>query len=496
MSEAQYDLIVIGGGPGGYVGAIRAAQLGLKTAIIERSKLGGVCLNWGCIPTKALLANAEVYEHVARNADTWGLRVSDVGYDWPAIIERSRKVATVLSKGVAFLMRKNTIDHHIAHAKIIKGATDGSPCEVELYDAAVTDNDSTVPVELADRPGAVLTSRFILIATGAAARELPFAPFDGERIIGAREAMTLPKRPDSLIVIGAGAIGMEFAYLYHTYGTKITIVEMLDSILPVEDDDISAALAKIYKRAKMNIHVGTPVTAIDKTKSGVAVAIRKGDLIETIEADKALVAVGVKGCYEGLFDESLGLETYKDHIKVQYMDVEAPDYATSVPGIHAVGDVIGPPWLAHVASEEAIVAVERMAGCEAVPIDYTCIPGCTYCHPQVASVGFTERALRDKGMTRGEDYEVGSYNLQGHGKAVAAGGNKGLVKIIKALPGGGILGAHILGDQATELIGEMGLARHLGATTGDLIHTMHAHPTMHEALHEAALAAEGRLIHG
>ena len=496
MAEADFDLIVIGSGPGGYVGAVRAAQLGMKTAIVERSLLGGVCLNWGCIPTKSLLANAEIYEKAAHETEQWGLIFEKLDFDWPKIVGRSRAVAERLNKGVAFLMRKNKIEHFKAHAKIIKGSTGDGLCRVDLHDAEVKDSDTRIPVTISDKVTRTLTAKNILIATGAVARELPFAPLDGERIIGAREAMTLEKVPESLAVIGAGAIGMEFAYVYHTYGCKVTVVEMMDRILPVEDDDISAGLLKIFKRAGMKIHTGTTVKEISKTEKGVSIKIEKKDKTENIEAEKVLVAVGVKGRFDGLFDDSLGIKTYKEHIKVNYRGVESPDYATSVPGIFAIGDVIGPPWLAHVASEEAIIAVERMAGHDPIPIDYDCVPGCTYCHPQVASVGFTERALKEKGMKKGEDYEVGIYNLQAHGKAIAAGANRGLVKIIRDKGQGTILGAHILGEQATELIGEMGLAKRLEMTTGEMILTMHAHPTMHEALHEAALAAEGRVIHG
>jgi dihydrolipoyl dehydrogenase len=496
MAEADFDLIVIGSGPGGYVGAIRAAQLGLKTAIVERSKLGGVCLNWGCIPTKSLLANAELYEKLNKEADFWGLTLDKLDYDWQKTVGRSRDVADRLNKGVAFLMKKNKIEHLAGHAKIVKGAADGGPCEVEIYDATVTDSDSRVPVQVEKSPTRTITGKNILIATGAAARELPFAPFDGDKVIGAREAMTLPEQPKSLVVIGAGAIGMEFAYFYHSYGTKVTVVEMLDRILPIEDDDISAGLNKIYKKAGMDLRVGTAVQALETTKTGVKVTVEKKGKVEVIEADKALVAIGVKARFDGLFDESLGVEVERDHIKVDYRGAEAPDYSTSVPGIYAIGDVIGPPWLAHVASEEAIIAVERIAGHDPIPIDYDCIPGCTYCHPQVASVGFTERALKEQGLKKGEDYEVGSYNFQAHGKAIAAGQNKGLVKILRALPRGEILGGHILSDQATEMIGELGLARRLEATTSELVLTIHAHPTMHEGIHEAALAAEGKLIHG
>lgn len=508
MAEKHYDLIVIGGGPAGYVGAIRAAQLGLKVACVERSKLGGVCLNWGCIPSKSLLANAELYEKVSREADEWGLAFEKVSVDWSKVIGRSRGVADKLNKGVAFLLKKNKIDHIEGHAKIISGRTGGKKCTVEIYDCKVTDERTEAPIEIKAKRETI-TADNIVVATGSVARDLPFAKFDHDKIIGAREAMTLKEQPKKLIIIGAGAIGMEFAYFYQTYGTEVTVVEMLPRILPVEDDDISAGLEKIYKKNGLNMLTGHTTTAVEKAKTGVKVTVapfKDGKADEskkqTLEADKVMLAIGVRGRYDGLFDESLGLQTVRDHIKTDYTP-PAPGqdpapvltYKTSVEGIYAVGDVIGPPWLAHVASEEAIVCVERIAGHEPHPIDYTVIPGCTYCHPQVASVGFTERALKDNGLKKGEDYEVGSYPLTSHGKAIAAGQNKGLVKILRGLPRGEILGAHILADQATELIAELTLARRLEATTEELNVTMHAHPTMHEAVHEASLASEGRVIH-
>ena len=507
MAQKHYDLIVIGGGPAGYVGAIRAAQLGMKVACIERDKLGGVCLNWGCIPTKSLLANAELYEKVAHESETWGLKFDKLTVDWSKVISRSRGVADKLNKGIGFLFRKNKIDHFEGHAKIVKGRTGNSPCEIQLFDATVKDTLTHAPADIAKSAREKLTADNILIATGSVARELPFAKFDGETILGAREAMNLPKQPKKLVVIGAGAIGMEFAYFYNTYGTEVTVIEMLPRILPVEDDDISAALEKIYKKSGMDIRTSTTTMNVEKTGKGVKVTVApfkdgKADESkkEVIEADKVLLAIGVRGRYDGLFDDSLGVETVKDHIKTDYnpaaLEPEAISYATTVPGIYAVGDVIGPPWLAHVASEEAVIAVERMAGHDPIPIDYGVIPGCTYCHPQVASVGFTERALKEKGMKKGVDYEIGSYPFQAHGKAIAANQNKGLIKILRGLPRGEILGAHILADQATELIAELTLARRLEATTEEINVTVHAHPTMHEAVHEASLAAEGKLIHG
>ncbi len=518
MAERHVDVLVIGGGPAGYVGAIRAAQLGYKVACVERDKLGGVCLNWGCIPTKALLANAELYEKVHHQAADWGLKLNGtIEVDWSKTIGRSREVAKKLNNGIGFLFKKNKIEHVAGNAKIVK-AVKGSPVRVEVYDCKVQDELTHAPCENTGKtPRETLTATHVIVATGSVARELPFAKFDGDKIMGAREAMNTKAMPKSLIVIGAGAIGMEFAYFYHTFGCKTTVIEMMPRILPVEDDDISAALEKLYKRSGMDIRTSTTTVAVEKTPAGVRVTVApwvvgpegKGradeSRKETLEADKVLLAVGVKGRYDGLFDASLGLEVVKDHIKTDYdpakKEPQNCDYRTNLPGVYAVGDVIGPPWLAHVASEEAILCVERIAWRdkklhhEPIGIDYSTIPGCTYCHPQVASVGYTERELKALGKVKDKDYQVGSYSMQAHGKAIAAMENAGVVKIIRGLPRGEILGAHILSAQATELIGELGLARRLEATSEELIVTMHAHPTLHEAVHEAALASEGRVIH-
>ncbi len=507
MAEKHYDLIIIGGGPAGYVAAIRAAQLGMNVCCVERGKLGGVCLNWGCIPSKSLLSNAELYEKVGQDADLWGLEFQNLKVNWEKVIARSRGVADKLNQGIHFLFKKNKIHHEDAHAKIISGRTNSGPCKVELHDCTVKETLTLAPADIKPKARATITADNVVIATGAVARDLPFAKFDGDKIIGAREAMTLPERPESMVIIGAGAIGMEFAYFYHTFGTKVTVIEMMPRILPVEDDEVCAALEKIYKKKGMDIRTSHTTTKIETTKKGVKVTFapfKDGKAVsskaETVEADKVLLAIGVKGRYDGLFDESLGLEVIRDDIKTDYDPTKKPNevlnYQTNIPGIYAVGDIIGAPWLAHVASEEAIVCVERIAGHDPIPIDYSVIPGCTYCHPQVASVGFTERDLKAQGVKKGEDYEIGKYSLQAHGKAIAAHQNVGLVKLIRGLPRGEILGAHILGDQATELIAEMGLARRLEATTEELIVTIHAHPTMYEALREAALASEGRLIHG
>ncbi len=512
MADANhFDLVVIGGGPAGYVGAIRAAQLGMKVACVERAKLGGVCLNWGCIPSKALLSNAELYEKLSGKADFWGLTVEGkIGFNWDKIIGRSRDVASKLNNGIGFLFKKNKIEHIVGNAKITSGRKGTAPCKIDVQECAVKEELTSAPAT----PGKTIrsiTATNVLIATGSVARDLPFAKFDGDKIWGAREAMFNKQMPKRLIIVGAGAIGMEFAYFYHSMGTKVTVIEMMDRILPVEDKDISDALLKHYKKAGLDIRTSTTTVAIDKASGGVKVTVApfangKADdsKKETLEADKVLLAIGVKGRTDGLFDAGLGLKLEKDHIVTDYVPgktrAEAINYTTNVPGVYAVGDVIGPPWLAHVASEEAYLCAERIAwkdkklAHEPHPIDYSVIPGCTYCVPQVASVGFTEQALIAQGLKKGKDYEVGSFPFTALGKAIAAAHTEGLVKIIRGLPRGEILGAHIMGDQATELIAEMSLARRLEATTEEIIVTMHAHPTMHEAVREAALASEGRVL--
>jgi len=487
MAESHFDLIVIGGGPGGYVGAIRAAQLGMKVACVERDRLGGVCLNWGCIPTKALLKNAYLYNEVSRHGAEWGFEFERLTHNWSKVIGRSRGVADTLNKGIAYLFKKNKIEHFAGHAKITRAAKATLPCEVQVFDAPGGTRQHT------------LTAHKVLIATGSVPRELPFAPFDAATIIAAKEAMTLPVQPKRLLIVGAGAIGIEFAYFYNAFGTEVTVVEMLDRVLPIEDDDISKILEREFKKSGINIHTGHLTKKIEKTTGGLAVTIAATNdesKTKTIEADAVLVAIGVRGRYDGLFDSSLNIETFKDHIKVAYRDVEDPTYQTSAPGIYAVGDVIGPPWLAHVASEEAVACIERMNGHDCVGVDYDSIPGCTYCHPQVASIGKTERALKEDGLVAGQDYNIGAYPLKAHGKAIAEGENVGLIKLLTSIPHGEILGAHLIGAEATELIAEFALARSLEATAEDIINTVHAHPTMNEAVHEAALASVGRMIHG
>jgi len=512
VAERHFDMVVIGGGPGGYIGAIRAAQLGYKVAIVDRAKLGGVCLNWGCIPSKALLTNAELMEKLS-HGEAYGLQIhGKINVQWDKVIGRSRDVAAKLNKGVEYLMRKNKIEHFVANAKIISGRTGaGGKCRVEIAECEVQEELSSAPA----KPGKVketITCDNVLIATGSVARDLPFARFDGDKIWGAREAMYNKARPNKLIIVGSGAIGMEFAYFYKQLGTQVTIVEMLDTILPVEDKDVSDGMAKLYKKQGYDIRTGTTTTNIEKTANGVKVTVApvvngKADegKKETLEADRVLLAIGVAARTDGLFDEKLGLKTERGWIVTDYKPgatkAEPITYATNLPGIYAIGDVIGPPCLAHKAMEEAVTCVERIAWKdkkakhEPYPIDYSVLPGCTYCQPQVASVGYTEQKLIAEGKVKGKDYEVGKYAFQAHGKAIAAAHTDGFVKIIRGLPRGEILGAHIMGDAATELIAELSLARRLEATTEELIATIHAHPTMHEAVHEAALAAESRALH-
>ena len=492
MAEAKhYDLIVIGGGPGGYIGAIRAAQLGLTTACVERDKLGGVCLNWGCIPTKALLHQAEVYREAVTHGDQWVLEFERVKLNWSKVIGRSRDLTSTLNAGVAYLFKKNKIDHHQGHAVILSGKTAHSPCQVAVHEPT-GDYYSGAG---AGEPKMTLTADRVLLATGAAPKQLPFAPCNGTSIISSYEAMNLSKQPKSMLIVGSGAIGMEFAYFYNAFGTDVTVVEMLDRILPIEDDDVCKLAQRVFAKQGMTIHTSHTVKAIDAGPDGghtvTIVDVNDESKTQTIDCEVVLVAVGVQGRFDGLFDDSLGVAVEKDHIKVDYQGVAEPTYLTTVPGIYAIGDVIGPPWLAHLASEEAITCVERIAGHQTLGVDYDSIPGCTYCNPQIASIGLTERAVKEQGI----DYKVGKYQLKSHGKAIAVGATDGFVKMIISKPYGEILGAHIIGEDASELIAELGLAKRLEATAEDIISTIHAHPTMAEGIHEAALATEGRMIH-
>ena len=499
-----FDLIVIGGGPGGYVAAIRAAQLGMSVACVERDALGGVCLNWGCIPTKALLAGAELYHRMSHQRDEWGITCDNLGFDWEKVIGRSRGVAGQLNKGVGFLFKKHKIKHVEGHAFI------PAPGRVEVYAKDDVKHEGDVQQ--------TLTAEHIVIATGARPRPLPGVAFDGDKVISSKDAMTLKDKPEKLLVVGAGAIGMEFAYFYNAFDTEVTVVEMVDRLLPIEDAEVSKEIAKAFKKQGVTAYTGHKTLSIDKTDHGIKATIApvpKGNTPEaegagygqsgsdqdakaedkevTIEADKVLVAIGVQGRYDGLFDDSLGIETYKDHIKVDYHS-PGTKYQTSVPGIHAIGDVIGPPWLAHVASEEGVLCVERIAGHEAPEapdLDYHAIPGCTYCVPQVASIGYTERQCQDEGL----DYKAAKFPFQASGKAQALGETAGFVKLLSDPRHGEILGCHMVGEGVTELIAEIGLAIKAECTVDEVIQTIHAHPTMSEAVHEAALGTDDRMIH-
>ncbi len=460
----EYDIAIIGSGPGGYVAAIRAAQLGLKTVIIERNKLGGVCLNWGCIPTKALLKSAEVFEEI-KQAKNYGLKIDGVLADFPAIIKRSRRVADMNSKGVEFLMKKNKVD--------------------VLYGTAQFKNKNTLSVEAADGEKNEVTAKHIIIATGGRPRSIPGVEIDGDKIISSKQAMLLEKLPQSLIVIGAGAIGVEFAYLYNTLGSKVAVVEMLDSLLPLEDKEITAILAKSFKKAKIAVHTSTRVVAVKASKDGVEITISSDGKSETLQADKALMAIGVRGNVEGLNLQAAGLKDETSFIPVNEW------YETEMKGVYAIGDIAGPPLLAHVASHEGIVCVEKIAGVETHTINYDSIPGCTYCQPQVASIGLTEEKAREQAY----ELKIGRFPYSASGKARAIGARDGMVKLIFDKKYGELLGAHIIGAEATELIAEIGMAKALESTTVELFKTMHAHPTLSEMIMEAAGDADDRAIH-
>lgn len=475
-ADNSFDLIIIGGGPAGYVGAIRAAQLGARVACVERDRLGGVCLNWGCIPTKALLAEAEFYHRLRTQAADWGIHADNVRYDWARIIGRSRDVADQLNRGIGVLFKKNKVTHVQGEAKIL------APGQVQVTDSS--------------GQSSTLSCRNLVIATGAQPRALPVegGAFDGDRIIGYRQAMTLPQRPQELLIVGAGAIGMEFACFFHAFGTKVTVIEMLDRLLPVEDEEVSRTIERSFRKLGITTLTGTTATAIARSNSGVELTVAPvNDPRSTrkLAADKVLVAIGVRGNFAGLFDDSLGIRTDRDHIAV-----DRTTYQTSVPGVYAVGDVIGRPWLAHVASHQAIACVERIVTGRG-PAHETddLIPACTYTYPQVASVGATERALQERGRKPGVDYKVGKFPFQASGRAKASGHVEGFVKILGDAQTGEILGCHMIGDGVTELIAEATLAMKLEATADELIDTIHAHPTLSEALHEAALGTQGRTLH-
>ena len=457
----HYEVAIIGGGPGGYVAAIRAAQIGKNTVIIEESHLGGICLNWGCIPTKALLKNAEVFALV-KNASKYGIETGDISVNWERMIKRSRDVAKRLSKGIEYLVKKNNITYIPAHATLVNGLT------IETRDS----NDKTQ----------MLTADNIILSTGARAKSLPGIVPDGNRIITAKEAMIQKNKPDSLVIIGAGAIGVEFAHFYQTFGTKVTIIEAMPRILPIEDSDISKELENIFKKRKINILTKTLVKKIETLKTKIKVHLQDGEIVE---AEKALIAVGVQGNTENLGLEDANIQLDKGWIKVDsYMQ-------TTADNIYAIGDVAGAPWLAHVASAEGVTAVEFLSGLNPQPMLYDNIPGCTYCHPEVASVGLTEHAAINKGYK----IKIGKFPFRALGKAMAVGDTEGFVKVVYDAKYGEMLGCHIIGAEATNLISEAVIARKLETTYEEVLHTIHPHPTLSEAIMEATADALGEAVH-
>ena len=461
---SKYDLIVIGSGPGGYVAAIRASQLGLKVGVVEKAELGGICLNWGCIPTKALLKSANVFEYI-QHAKDYGIEVKESSADLNGMVKRSRDVAASMSKGVQFLFKKNKIDQLSGFGKLKKGG------KVEVTDAEGKKTE--------------YEAKHIIVATGGRSRELPSMKIDGKKIIGYREAMILDKLPKKLLVVGSGAIGVEFAYFYNTLGSEVTIVEFLPRVVPVEDEEVSKALDKSFKKAGMKIYVNSEVTKVDTSGAGCVATVKTPDGEIKIEADIVLSAVGVATNLEGIGLEEVGVKTDKGRVLVDDF------YKTNVPGVYAIGDIVKGPALAHVASAEGIICVEKIAGQNPEPLNYNNLPGCTYCSPEIASVGMTEEAAKKAGY----EIKVGKFPFTASGKAKAAGAPDGFVKLIFDAKYGEWLGAHFIGANVTEMIGEVVVARKLETTGHEIIKSVHPHPTMSEAVMEAAAAAYGEVIH-
>ena len=456
---SKYDVIVLGSGPGGYVTAIRASQLGFKTAVIEKESLGGVCLNWGCIPTKALLKSAQVFDYL-KHADDYGLKVESYGKDFDAVVNRSRNVAEGMSKGVQFLMKKNKIDVIIGYGKIKPG--------------------KKVNVD-----GTEYSADHIIISTGARSRELPSLPQDGKKVIGYRKAMTLEKQPKKLIIVGSGAIGVEFAYFYNAMGTEVTVVEYMPRIVPVEDEEISKQLERSFKKSGIKIMTSTEVTAVDTSGKGVKASVKTKKGEDTLEADVVLSAVGIKTNIENIGLEDVGIVTDRDKILVNDF------YQTNMPGYYAIGDVTAGPALAHVASAEGILCVEKIAGQHVEALDYGNIPGCTYCSPEVASVGLTEAQAKEQGL----EVKIGKFPFSASGKASAGGNTEGFVKVIFDAKYGEWLGCHMIGAGVTDMIAEAVLGRRLETTGHEVLKTIHPHPTMSEAVMEAVADAYDEVIH-
>ena len=465
MADTSFDLIVVGGGPGGYVAAIRAAQLGLKTAVVEREHMGGICLNWGCIPTKALLRTSEVYGLI-KHADVYGLAVKDVSFDPKKIVERSRKVASQLSNGVKGLMKKNKITVFDGTARLA-GA-------------------GKVAVAMNDRSNATLAYKNVILATGARARNLPGLEADGKLVWSYKEAMVPPEFPKSLLVIGSGAIGIEFASFYRTMGAEVTVCEVLDRILPVEDEEVSAFAKRAFEKQGMKILAGATVSNLKKGDNSVTATITQGGKSQEITVDRVISAVGIVGNVE-----NLGLEGTKMKVEKTHIVIDQWGY-TGEPNVYAIGDVAGPPWLAHKAMHEGVLVVEKIAGVKGVhPMKTENIPGCTYCQPQVASIGMTEAAAKAKGL----QVKVGKFPFIGNGKAIALGEPEGFIKTIFDATTGELLGAHMIGAEVTELIQGYSIARTLETTEAELMATVFPHPTLSEMMHESVLAAYGRTLH-
>jgi len=460
----DFDVIVVGSGPGGYVTAIRASQLGLKTAVVEKENLGGVCLNWGCIPTKALLKSAQVFEYV-KHAEDFGIKVSEYDKDFNAVVNRSRQVANGMSGGVQFLMKKNKITVLDGFGKVQPGKK-----------VAVTAEDGTETVYSANH---------IIIATGARTRELPSLPQDGKKIIGYRQAMTLEEQPKKLVVVGSGAIGIEFAYFYNSMGTEVTVVEYLPNIVPLEDEEVSKQLERTFKKSGIKVMTNSEVTGVDTSGDGCKVTVKTKKGEEVLEADIVLSAVGISPNVEGIGLEEVGIATDRGRVMVNDY------YQTTVPGYYAIGDIVKGPALAHVASAEGILCVEKIAGHNVEPLDYGNIPGCTYCFPEVASVGMTEKAAQEAGY----ELKVGKFPFSASGKASASGHKDGFIKVIFDAKYGELLGAHMIGSNVTEMIAEAVLARKLETTGHEILKAVHPHPTLSEAFMEATAAAYDEVIH-
>ena len=460
----DYDLIIIGSGPGGYVAAIRASQLGMKTAVVERAELGGICLNWGCIPTKSLLKSAQVFEYVNHAAD-YGIEVESAKANFEKVIERSRNVAAGMSKGIQFLFKKNKIAHIQGFGKLIDSKT------IEVLDSEGEKKS--------------YSAKNIILATGARSKQLPNLKQDGKKIIGYREALTLPKLPKSMIVVGSGAIGSELAYFYKAMGTNVTIVEFLPNLVPLEDEEVSKTLARNFKKKKIKVMLGSSVESVDTSGELCKATIKTKKGEEIHEAEIVLSAVGISPNLEGIGIEELGIEKDRDKIKVDGF------YQTNIEGVYAIGDIVHGAALAHVASAEGIACVEKIAGHRPEPIDYGNIPGCTYTTPEVASVGISEK----QALNSGYEIKVGKFPFTASGKASAAGARDGFVKLIFDAKNGKLLGGHLIGANVTEMISELVVARKMGTTGMDIIKTIHPHPTMSEAVMEAAAAAYDEVIH-